>query len=220
VLCIPILDDGFWPKRWRESFLAKAEKPSRFWPLPLLAPLTAVIVLVSGMSFAEAFDDQIDWPTMMRSLNEDVEPFRSINGYGLFRVMTTVRNEIVIEGSDDGLDWKAYEFKWKPGDVHRAPEFCAPHMPRLDWQMWFAALGDAEQNPWFVDLLIRLLQGSRPVLDLMGKNPFPDHPPKFVRAVLYKYEFTTGAQRRASGDWWTREQVGIYCPPVSLRAGE
>ena len=219
VLCIPILDDGFWPKRWRNPFVSKAPKPSRFWPLPVLAPLTAVIILISGMTVVDAFDDQIDWPSAMRSFNGDLEPFRSINSYGLFRVMTTVRNEIVIEGSNDGLEWKAYEFEWKPGDLHRAPRFCAPHMPRLDWQMWFAALGDVEQNPWFINLMIRLLQGSQPVLDLMGHNPFPDHPPKYVRAVLYKYEFTTSEQARASGDWWTREQTGIYCPPVSLRDG-
>jgi uncharacterized membrane protein YphA (DoxX/SURF4 family) len=219
VLCIPILDDGFWPTRWRQPFIAKADKPSRFWPLPLLAPLTALIVLISGMTVVEAFYLQIDWPSLLRQLNQDVDPFRSINKYGLFSVMTTVRNEIVIEGSDDGLDWKPYEFKWKPGDLHRAPQFCTPHMPRLDWQMWFAALSDVEQNPWFINLLLRLLQGSQPVLDLMATNPFPDHPPRYVRAVLYKYVFTASDQRHASGDWWTREQTGIYCPPVSLRDG-
>ena len=83
--------------------------------------------------------------------------------------------------------------------------------------MWFAALGQVENNPWFVNLLIRLMQGSPAVLNLMGHNPFPDHPPKYVRAVLYTYEFTTAAERKESGDWWKREQTGIYCPPVSLR---
>jgi lipase maturation factor 1 len=217
VLCVPILDDDFWPARWREHFAAVEPKPSRFWPIPILAPLAAIILIVSGMGVAEAFNDGIHWPPLLVSLDEDVEPFRSINGYGLFRVMTTVRNEIIIEGSDDGLSWRAYEFKWKPGDLHRAPQFCTPGMPRLDWQMWFAALGDVENNPWFVNLLIRLLQGSGPVLDLMGENPFPDHAPKFVRAVLYKYEFTTAEERARTGDWWKREQVGIYCPAVSLR---
>jgi hypothetical protein len=217
VLCIPILDDEFWPARWRKHFAAIEPKPSRFWPNPLLVPLAVLILLISGMTVAEAFNDQIHWPPLLTSLDETIEPFRSINGYGLFRVMTTVRNEIVIEGSDDGLTWKAYEFKWKPGDLHRAPQFCIPHMPRLDWQMWFAALGDVENNPWFLNLLIRLLQGSQPVLDLMGNNPFPDHPPKYVRAVFYKYDFTTAAERQATGDWWKREQTGIYWPPVSLR---
>jgi hypothetical protein len=217
VLCIPILDDSFWPGRCTGSFTAREKSPSRFWPKPFLIPLIALIVVISGMTLVEAFDGNTTWPPPMIALEEKIDPFRSINGYGLFRVMTTQRLEIIVEGSDDGLDWKPYEFKWKPGDPHRAPRFCTPDMPRLDWQMWFAALSDVENNPWFVNFLIRLLQGSPPVLDLMGHNPFPDHPPQYVRAVLYRYEFTSAAERRKTGDWWKREQTGIYCPPVSLK---
>jgi len=216
VLCIPILDDACWPARWTKPFRAILDKPSRLWPKPLLVPLGLLIVLLSGMTVVQAFDDKMSWPAPIIELDQAVEPFRSINGYGLFRIMTTERPEIIVEGSNDGLEWKPYEFKWKPGDLHRAPQFCTPHMPRLDWQMWFAALGEVENNPWFINLLIRLLQGSPPVLDLMGNNPFPDHPPKYVRAVLYKYEFTTAEERRQTGNWWKREQTGIYCPPVSL----
>jgi len=102
------------------------------------------------------------------------EAFRIVNGYGLFRVMTKDRGEIVIEGSADGIDWLPYEFKWKPGDVKRAPRWCAPHQPRVDWQMWFAALGTPQQNPWFGGLIVRLLQGSRDVSRLLARNPFPD----------------------------------------------
>ena len=99
-------------------------------------------------------------PRALANLYERLEAFRIVNGYGLFRVMTKDRCEIVLEGSADGIDWLPYEFKWKPGDVKRAPGWCAPHQPRLDWQMWFAALGTPRENPWFVALIFRLLQGS------------------------------------------------------------
>jgi len=131
-------------------------------------------------------------------------------------VMTTSRPEIVVEGSNDGEHWLAYEFKWKPGDVGRRPGFVAPHQPRLDWQMWFAALGTYAENRWFVQFLTRLLEGSRPVLGLLAHNPFPAGPPRYVRAVVYDYHFTDLATRRSEGAWWRREFRGPYCPVVSL----
>ena len=146
--------------------------------------------------------------------------FRSINIYGLFAVMTTERPEIVVEGSDDGIIWHAYEFKWKPGDLKRPPAFVQPHQPRLDWQMWFAALGSYRGNPWFISFLVRLLQGSPEVLALLEKNPFPDQPPRFVRAVLYDYHFTDFATRRREGTWWRRERKGLYCPEIQVRDGD
>jgi len=126
------------------------------------------------------------------------------------------RGEIVIEGSADGIDWLPYEFKWKPGDVKRAPGWCAPHQPRLDWQMWFAALGTPQQNPWFSGLVIRLLQGSGDVSRLLAHNPFPDQPPHYIRAGFYRYRFTTVKEHRQSGAWWKRQELGEYFPTVSL----
>jgi hypothetical protein len=115
--------------------------------------------------------------------------------------MTTDRREIVFEGSNDGVNWLPYEFKYKPGDVNHRPGFVAPFQPRLDWQMWFAALGNARQNPWFVNFCEPLLQGSPDVLALLAKNPFPGHPPRYVRAEFYDYHFTNFAERRAAGAW-------------------
>ena len=146
-----------------------------------------------------------------------LEPLRSANGYGLFRVMTTARVEIVIEGSDDGVTWRPYEFKYKPGDPARRPRFVEPHQPRLDWQMWFAALSSYEQTPWVQSLLVRLLQGSPDVTALFAANPFPGHPPAYVRALAYDYRFTTPAERRATGAWWVRTPLGAYSPVVALR---
>jgi hypothetical protein len=138
------------------------------------------------------------------------------NGYGLFRVMTKERAEIVIEGSADGIAWSPYEFKWKPGDLKRAPGWVAPHQPRLDWQMWFAALGTYRQNPWFGRLVLQLLKNSPDVTGLLERNPFPNSPPRYMRAVLYDYRFATMAERRATGAWWKREDRGIYLPRVAL----
>lgn len=146
-----------------------------------------------------------------------LESFRSINGYGLFRVMTTTRREIVVQGSDDGTTWRSYEFRYKPGDPLHRPGFIEPHQPRLDWQMWFASLAPYEVTYWFQDFLTKLLQGSPPVLGLLRTNPFPDHAPKYVRAVLYDYHFTTTAERRVTGAWWTRTYVGQYSPVLSLQ---
>jgi hypothetical protein len=94
----------------------------------------------------------------------------------------------------------------------------APDQPRLDWQMWFAALGRYQQNPWFVVFVYRLLQGSKQVTDLLAANPFPDRPPRYVRAALYQYTFTDLAERRATGHWWKRERQGLYLPEVSLES--
>src|SRR2546430_13375414 len=129
----------------------------------------------------------------------------------------TTRPEIVVEGSNDGVTWLPYEFKWKPGELKRRPAFVAPHQPRLDWQMWFAALSDYRRERWFMNFLVRLLQGSPEVLALLQKNPFPVRPPRSVRAVLYEYRFTDVATRRATGEWWRRERKGLYCPEISLR---
>jgi hypothetical protein len=148
--------------------------------------------------------------------DEWLQPLRTINSYGLFAVMTTERREIIVEGSNDGTNWLAYDFKYKPGDVNRRPRFVEPFQPRLDWQMWFAALGNVQQSPWFGNFCKRLLQGSPDVLALLEKNPFPKHPPRFIRAELYDYQFTSPAERRATGAWWRREPVGEYLPPVSL----
>ena len=178
----------------------------------------AVIILTLPINvwlIFTAFRPDADWPRPLVAIYGRLQSFRIVNGYGLFRVMTKDRDEIVIEGSADGIDWLPYEFKWKPGDVMRAPGWCAPHQPRLDWQMWFAALGSSRENPWFGRLIVRLLQGSRDVNQLLAKNPFPHDPPRYLRAMFYRYRFTTLRERRETGAWWKREQLREYLPTVS-----
>jgi len=164
-----------------------------------------------------AFQPQADLKQPLRFLYEHLQPLYIANGYGLFRVMTKERPEIQVEGSADGIDWFAYEFRWKPGDLNRAPRWCAPHQPRLDWQMWFAALGGPRQEQWFGNFVVRLLENEPSVTRLLARNPFPDKPPKYVRAILFKYRFTTSEERRATGAWWKRREIGEFFPEASLR---
>ena len=213
-LCLLLFDDAF----WRRS-VGTARGAVRG---PRSAPaLPAIIVLVltlpiNAMLIFSAFKPAADWPRPIATVAGYLESFRIVSGYGLFRVMTKSRPEIVIEGSADGNEWQAYEFRWKPGDVNRAPPWLAPHQPRLDWQMWFAALGSYRQNPWFVSLLERLLRNEPQVTRLLARNPFPDAPPRYVRARLFDYHFTNAEEHRATGAWWKVEERGEYLPAVSL----
>jgi lipase maturation factor 1 len=150
----------------------------------------------------------------MSTLLAPVAPFSSFNGYGLFRVMTTERPEIVIERSDDGETWTEIAFPYKPGDVMRAPPFVAPHMPRLDWQMWFAALDPRSATGWLVPFLERILEGKGPAAALVSIER--DDAPRFVRLAYYRYHFSNASLHRATGAWWTREFVDYLTQPLSL----
>jgi hypothetical protein len=145
-----------------------------------------------------------------------LQPFEIVNRYGLFAVMTTTRPEIIIEGSDDRVTWKEYSFRYKPGNLHRNLPFVAHHQPRLDWQMWFAALGNYQESPWMQSLMYRLLRGDASVLALLDPPPFPK-PPRYIRALLYMYDFTTPEERGRSGAVWRRELLGNWFGPVSLK---
>ncbi|MGC1342965.1 MAG: lipase maturation factor family protein, partial [Candidatus Binataceae bacterium] len=107
-------------------------------------------------------------------------------------------------------------FKYKPGDVMRRPLWNFPHQPRLDWQMWFAALGTESESPWFPLFLQRLLENSPKVTALLGSNPFPDKPPLYVRALLYDYRYSSPKEKEQTGAWWVRQPEGIYFPAIGL----
>jgi lipase maturation factor 1 len=163
------------------------------------------------------------WQTTMRAdlpglgaLTRLVSPLQIVNPYGLFAVMTTTRPEIIIEGSADGTLWQEYVFRYKPGALSRPALWNIPHQPRLDWQMWFAALGSVRENPWIISLMERLLEGSRPVRALFASDPFVGSPPKYVRAQLYEYRFADRSTHGLTGQWWVRRPAGLYFPQVSL----
>jgi predicted DCC family thiol-disulfide oxidoreductase YuxK len=212
-LCLLLIDDAAIGRKY-----ATVIDPRFSYRLSIYGAITVIVLTVpiNAWLIFTAFKPDAPWPRPLAAIYGRVEAFRIVNGYGLFRVMTKDRGEIVIEGSADGIDWLPYEFKWKPGDVKRAPGWCAPHQPRLDWQMWFAALGTPQQNPWLGGLVVRLLQGSRDVIQLLARNPFPDQPPRYIRASFYRYRFTTVEEHRQSGAWWKRQELGEYLPTVSL----
>jgi lipase maturation factor 1 len=239
LLCLPLLDDTplarLFPRRFLERARLAAILPDS--PGPPRSPrsgrsrralriagasLAAIVVLFTGLEMLDRtrlldLAGVESLPRPLVAAGDAIAPFRSLNDYGLVRVMTKRRLEIEIQGSDDGGSWKPYGFRWKPGPVDRAPGWVAPHMPRLDWQMWFAVFGPPRRSPWVERLLARILEGSPPVLALLGENPFPEKPPRFIRAMLHDYRFTTPEERTATGAWWSRADAGTFLSPRSLR---
>jgi lipase maturation factor 1 len=219
-LAFLLLDDQAWRRVLPEWLLWPAtplleERPSRTTVL-VTAGLGAPLLALQLVSLMETVGPKPILPRAALQALAYVSPLNSLNGYGLFRVMTTTRPEIIVEGSDDGTTWKAYEFRYKPGALDRRPGFVEPHQPRLDWQMWFAALDRFGNTPWFASFMERLLEGDSDVLALLGSNPFPGHPPTYLRATLYEYRFTDGPTRMQTGDWWTRRELGPYSPVIRL----
>ena len=218
-LCLTAIDDQFWKALLRRPAVADpvvayhgANRSLLRWFGALSVGITFLFEFVPTVFPPVA---EVPYVQMAYSL---IEPLRSFNTYGLFRVMTTERPELIFEGSDDGRTWQAYELPFKPGDLSRAPPWVAPYQPRLDWQLWFAALGPPQSNSWVKAVCGHLLRGDRSVLGLFSRNPFPGHPPRQVRVVRYIYEFTSWAERKKTGDWWKRSPVDFYIPPVSLTA--
>jgi predicted DCC family thiol-disulfide oxidoreductase YuxK len=182
----------------------------------LLVAVAFLTVPVSAVAFTGALGIELPGAALVDPLAGLIAPFRSVNAYGLFAVMTTTRPEIVLEGSEDGTRWMEYEFKYKAGDLRRAPPWVAPHQPRLDWQMWFAALGQFGGEQWFQSFCVRLLQADVEVVSLLERDPFRGRRPRYIRAVLYRYRFSDSAARRRDGVWWMRERLGDYSPVLSL----
>lgn len=206
VLCLPlILDAGARPG-------APATAAVRSWPGIVVAPVAALLFVLGAANLARTAGLQLPGVGWQRVL----APLHLCGGYGLFAHMTTQRPEIVVEGSLDGSTWQTYEFRWKPTDPDRRPTFAVLHMPRLDWQLWFAALRGYERAPWFGHFAGRLLEATPAVLDLLEVDPFGGKPPRYLRARLFDYHFSTPAQR-AQGTWWTRSRPRPYTPVLSLR---
>jgi hypothetical protein len=212
VLAIPTLDD-----RWL-SWLP-VTIPSLAAPGTLQRGIVyALAVVIAYLSIGPVLN--LLSPNQL--MNSSFEPLQIVNTYGAFGSITRTRNEIVIEGTGDESPnaesrWRAYEFKGKPGDPMYRPRQFAPYHLRLDWLMWFAAMSTPNEHEWFAALLAKLLQGDPATLSLLRTNPFPDAPPKYVRAQYYEYHFTTPEERRQTGAWWKRTLLGAFYPPVGLR---
>ncbi len=218
-LCLFLLDDAIierWIPKWMAGYLSP--RPGlHAWPRlrnGVLAVLAAFVLFIGVFQMVRTFSGSV--PRGAAEVMAWVAPFRLVNPYGLFASMTTSRYEIAIQGSDDGENWKDYRFKYKPEDPRQRPRWVAPHQPRLDWQMWFAALGRYDQSPWLGSFAGQLLRGSSPVLGLLAENPFPDKPPRYIRADLYRYNFTDFDAKNRDGTWWRRQYITPYLLPTSL----
>ncbi len=204
-MCVFLFDDRRFERWLKPRSQAKA---GTTWVV------AAVAVLVLTIGLARMVETFLRIPV---AIVKYTAPFEIVNSYGLFAMMTTERPEIVVEGSMDGETWVPYSFRYKPGDLARAPRWAAPYQPRLDWQMWFAALGNYRENPWFVNFAVKLLDGSPEVRGLLEADPFQGRPPRYVRAMLYDYSFTDLEERRKTGNWWKRDAKGWYLQPVGLK---
>jgi hypothetical protein len=188
------------------------------WYDALVVTVTLLIILLS-------YQPARNLVSRRQLMNYSFNSLHLVNTYGAFGSITRIRYEVIIEGTDEptitpSTVWKEYEFKGKPGDLRRRPPQVAPYHLRLDWLMWFAAMSSPMEHHWFVPLVVKLLEADRPTLKLMRRSPFAQGRPTFVRAQLYRYQFTTSAERRQTHAWWKRERVGQYLPPVSLNRGQ
>ena len=182
----------------------------------LTGAICLLVVLLSVKPIKNLFSSR-------QVMNTVYNRFHFVGTYGAFGGITRRRYEIIVEGTDEATvtgstKWLAYEFKGKPGDPSCMPPQIAPYHLRLDWLMWFAAMGSYYRHPWFIHLVAKILQGDKDVLSLLRHNPFPNAPPRFARAVLYEYRFSTPEVKQKTGLWWQRETVGMYFPAVSLES--
>jgi hypothetical protein len=214
VLAIPTLDD-----RWL-AWLPAAPPLLLHEGIVHRVAIAVLAVVVVLLSIAPV----INMLSPNQVMNTSFEPLHIVNTYGAFGAITRERNEVVLEGTldervSDASEWREYEFKGKPGDPARRPPQVAPYHLRLDWLMWFAAFSSPAEHPWFSTLVGNLLAGNRETLSLLRRNPFPERPPHAIRAVYYRYRFTTPEERRRTGLWWNRERLGIYFGPAILSRG-
>jgi hypothetical protein len=219
-LAVASLDDGS-----LGTILAAVLPTAPSGAAPIGVWFGAIVLAVTALILLLSYRPARNLLSRRQLMNYSFDPFHIVGTYGAFGSVTKERDEVIVEGTRDAVllprtQWLEYEFKGKPGDVRRRPPQYAPYHLRLDWLMWFAAMSSPMYHEWFVPFVMKLLQGDRPTLALLRHDPFGGEAPRFVRARLYRYRFTTAAERRATGAWWHRELLGDYLPPVSLRSAD
>ena len=235
VLCIPLFDDQFLPEQLRQRILSGKIQPEKGRAKRFIQTSALVVIGTLHIWMTKGFisrDIAGNRPSQERTtkeppqwqskLKKKIQILHIANSYGLFRVMTTSRPEIEIAGSYDAKTWKKYKFHWKPGDLDQSPKIFIPHMPRLDWQMWFAGLrveaGSFRQAPpWLVFFVDALTEQRSDVLSLIKEDPFPDQPPNFIRLRLHNYTFTTPEERKATGHWWNKALLVQHTLTIPVR---
>jgi hypothetical protein len=214
LLCLFLFDDRDFENRIPAKFVAKIQmiqaSPGKL--STFIAGTWMSLVLLTCMTHTWLFHTHQKLPALLTSLIRYTSTFAVVNNYGPFAIMTTTRPEIIVQGSNDGIEWKTYKFNYKPVDLDQHLSWNIPHQPRLDWQMWFAALQPPSKGSWFDKFMARLQEGSLPVLSLLDHNPFPNKPPRYVRALLYRYTYSTHEQRKKTGHIWQRQYLKEYWP--------
>ncbi|MGI8602097.1 MAG: lipase maturation factor family protein [Verrucomicrobiales bacterium] len=208
VLCIPCFDDALLSRLIPIDYSVPESSP--LFHQVAVSALAVVVLALSWRPTRNLFSRR-------QLMNASFEPLHLVNSYGAFGGVTRERFEVAVEGTDAALpdetaDWREYEFKGKPGNPRRRPCVVSPYHYKLDWQMWFAAMSPYWEHAWFVNFVAKLLRGDRRVLKLLAHNPFPDAPPKYIRARRYRYRFTAFGEPK----WWHRTVAGNYFEPVSL----
>jgi len=209
-------DDSFWARLLPRALVRRAERaaaaalPSRSQNYTAWA-VTALVALLS-------INPVLNLVSSQQLMNASFDPFDLVNTYGAFGSVGKERDNIVFEGTDDAIpddhaNWKPYLYKGLPVDLYRRPPQIAPYQLRLDWRMWFAAMGTPDQYPWTFHLVWKLLHNDPATLSLFANNPFPQKAPRYIRASLYKYSFAPPGN--PDGRWWNREYIGPWLPPLS-----
>lgn len=220
VLCLLLIDDETWV-RWFSVLKVIQIKLARPTPKPFfqLHPwirwnLVSVLILLSILPFGEIYL-RVPGGTPLLSF---LQPFRSVNGYGLFAAMTKNRWELEIQGSLDGNEWRTYPFRYKPGDLKKAPPFVAPYHPRLDFQCWFLTFdgtGDFQRHQYLMSLLMSIFKQEPQVMKLLDKNPFPQSP-KYLRLLIHRYKMTSLKERWDTGAYWKINETRSWSPIIGV----
>jgi hypothetical protein len=218
ILCLFLLDDRFvakiLPKKLHARIINRISEPSRL--KGVLTAFAALLIVPASLISFTANGMKKPLPEPMHDYANSVRRFGIGNIYHVFPTIQTERQELIVEGSSDGENWKAYRFNFNPYELDKMPAFIVPHQPRLDWMVWFVPTQRLPQMIWFGEFLRRLHEGSESVTDLMASNPFPGTPPSYLRVMAYSYRFTTTDEREETGDWWQRELLGQF-PQVEPR---
>ena len=222
LLCLFLFDDEDFEKRLPAKLISaiRQKRPNPGFIATIAAALWMCVIFLTCATYIWIYNAKQRPVAPLNSLVQITSVFSLINNYGPFAVMTTERPEIIVQGSMDGRNWQTYQFKYKPGNLDQKLSWNIPHQPRLDWQMWFAALDTPAQNPWFARFMLKLLEGSPQVLSLLADNPFPEKPPVYVRALIYRYFYTIPEQRAETGQIWQRKYLGVYWPPSNIQLNE
>jgi hypothetical protein len=210
LMCVPCFDDE--ALTWIGIQLRSVVPKISYARILSLISFTAVILLLS-------ISPTLNLVSSDQAMNTSYSSWHLVNSYGAFGSVGKERGEVILEGTSDPVVtektvWKEYEFPCAPGDETRRPCWIGPYHYHLDWQIWFSGMRSGLQEEWLFRMVVRLLEGDKPVTELFEKNPFPEQPPKWLRMELYRYHFADWKDWPSK--WWRRELMVEYMPPVSL----